>query len=137
MSDSIEIKCKQCGTPWVPPNMGCPQCIKTSVDDNWESLPEIEKLRRNLNYWMDKCCKVEMKEIEGRKEITALKAEVKDYRKALEFYADKKEWHEFISSGNICGEQDGDFMYAFEKGEDTPWRTAKEVLAKHKKEGEA
>lgn len=51
---------------------------------------------------------------------------------ALEFYADKRKWHQFISGGNIGSTQDGDFAMAFDDGEDSPWVIAAAVLAEHK-----
>jgi hypothetical protein len=51
---------------------------------------------------------------------------------ALEFYADKSKWHQFISGGNIGSAQDGDFAMAFDDGEDSPWVIAARAIEAHK-----
>jgi hypothetical protein len=63
------------------------------------------------------------------KQILALQAKLTRMTEALAFYADKSKWHEFISGGNIGSAQDGDFMMAFDDGEDAPWSIARQALA--------
>lgn len=66
--------------------------------------------------------------------ITALTAANNDFREALEFYADKDKWSDFISDGNIFDEQDGDFLEAFNamNGDMDHGQTARNVLSEHK-----
>lgn len=45
MADSIEIKCKKCGKPWIPPIFGCPEC------EAREQGSEIDFLREALFFW--------------------------------------------------------------------------------------
>lgn len=57
-------------------------------------------------------------------QICRFKTSNAQLREALEFYAEKDAWAEFRSGGNIFGECEGDSMFAFDKGEDSPWATA-------------
>lgn len=59
--------------------------------------------------------------------------QLKDYEVALEFYANSKDWAQFISSeGGLFDEQDGDPVMAFRNGDDCPWETARAALEKYK-----
>ena len=84
----------------------------------------------------------------AEKEITALKAEVKELRECLEFYADPEHW---IKRDKHCWKrtspkEHGDYIMILNyKHPNTDWigtvevggKMATEILAKHKKEGEA
>jgi chromosome segregation ATPase len=66
-------------------------------------------------------------------EKEALALENADFRTALEFYADKEKWSDFISNGGVFDEQDGDFVEAFNamNGDMDQGETARDVLQKH------
>lgn len=62
-------------------------------------------------------------------EIQLLYKKLEMCKEALEFYADKKDWFEVLAESDFKdGIQDGDIFMGFTKGEDSPWRTARECL---------
>lgn len=98
--------------------------ISTS-DDAW--IEEQAKEHTAINAGLD--IKVKMAFRAGaRAALERAKVREQKLVEALRFYADREDWHQFISSGGISGEADGDFMMAFDKGEDAPWEEAQEAL---------
>jgi hypothetical protein len=65
-------------------------------------------------------------------QLKALLDKVERLTKALEFYADEKDWQGFVATNDcyLSGEhvQEGETFMAFGKGEDHPWTVARDAL---------
>jgi hypothetical protein len=76
----------------------------------------------------------------AEKVFQELRADAEMLAEVLAEYKNSEDWAQFISSGNIFDEVDGDFVMAFNKGEDAPWAIANQALADFRnrwpKEGE-